>query len=378
MVQVPIKVAVVGFDDRSVLKLAQAFEEKAKKACVITPEIDSQVVLLNLDASDFNNLYEDFELRNLSLPVIGIGRTFNEGWETTQITTPFTTVELVTTIRNSVVSKGKTMVNKITDDKVAAALSAINSRNVAKSLDKRLDKGNKSSLADRAIPQKTDEMCFDVERFLLGFVINAKQTAVQSAKNAVIQCWGDKTVVLEPKQGKIYTNMNDNQIRNMAIAPVDDSLACPVTTEYFETESQQYLDIVNRAEMRALSMEVFMWNLGSMTCRGRIPIETSISERQFLIRWPNITRIKLSNNAMRIIAYWVKQPCGLYDLQQALDVSLQDVFTVFTAAYAAGLANNTKRSADNLFELEKVQDNDKRGLFGAIVNRLKKMNREAA
>jgi hypothetical protein len=74
---------------------------------------------------------------------------------------------------------------------------------------------------------------------------------------------------------------------------------------------------------------------------------------------------------MRILAYWIQQPCSLYDIKEQLDIPLQDVFNVFSAAYSAGLAGEAKRNADHFVGAIELNEHKKRGLMHSIMTRLR-------
>ena len=374
----PIKVKPLGFDERSLGKLTEAFKDKSNGECISVQDDSADLILLNLDSSEIQNIYKELKSTKLSLPEVGVCKNNNDNWNITQVNFPIVISNLINTIKNEVNKKMDGIVNTITEDKIAAAMKAIDAKKVAGGLQqKRIDKTSSKISSNRVIPKKTDEMCFNAERFLLGHLLEAISESSKNKECAVLKCWSDKIILFDYNTKEIITDVNDNQIRNMAIAPFDDNLSSPIKVEYLDHLSTEYKDFLNMTGMRKISLEIFMWNLGSMTCRGRIPIEASVSERQYLIRWPNITRIKLGDNALRIISYWVKQPCSLVDIQQALDIPLQDVFTVYTAASSAGLASNARRNVDHIFEVPEVQDNNRRGLFSRIVKRLKNINAEA-
>jgi hypothetical protein len=88
--------------------------------------------------------------------------------------------------------------------------------------------------------------------------------------------------------------------------------------------------------------------------------------------------MNLTENALKIIAFWVQQPCSLDELHEKLDLPYQDIFSVFTAAWSAGLAGEAQRQADKILQADDVHASEKRGLFNSLMSRLKKMNKEAA
>ena len=113
-----------------------------------------------------------------------------------------------------------------------------------------------------------------------------------------------------------------------------------------------------------------MWRLGATTSRGRLPQDTTAEERLYLRRWPNLTRTGYSDNEMRIIAYWVRQPGSVAEIACALGLPLQEVATVYSAAMAAGLAGKARRDADGVWEAPEVTAPAERGLFSSILKRL--------
>jgi hypothetical protein len=116
--------------------------------------------------------------------------------------------------------------------------------------------------------------------------------------------------------------------------------------------------------------EVFMWSLGAMTSRGRLPDDVKADDRVYLRRWPSMTRFPYSDNDMRIVAYWVRQASSLQEIAQALGVPERDVFNVYTAAHAAGLAGKVRREVDGIWEAPVVAEHSERGLFSSIMQRL--------
>ena len=73
---------------------------------------------------------------------------------------------------------------------------------------------------------------------------------------------------------------------------------------------------------------------------------------------------------MRILAYWVRQAASPQEIAAALDVSVRDVFTVYTAACAAGLAGKARRELDKVWEAPAVAAPRERGLLSSILGRL--------
>jgi len=375
-----VTVSSIGFDKRSIERLNTMLRTKLRNIVVVDAMPDAQLFLLNLEASNISELYKDLVLKNRNVPAIGLCNSGTEGWAMRTIKMPVKTDELINSIMQELpdVDFEAPKTSGISEDKIKKAMEAIEMKKVASKLTTKIDQDNSKITRQREIARKTDEMCFDTERFLLGHALEAIDTLKQKHDAALITCWGDKSILIQSSRGEVLTNLSDNQIRNLAIAPLDDKLSAGAEIIYLDEDGIQKVTDLISGTARTISIEAFMWDLGLLTCKGRIPQEVSLADNQYLRRWPNITRIRLTEKTLRIIAYWVRQPCSLCEISEKLDIPLQDVFAVFTAAYSAGLADRSKRQSDNLVGASDVKQNDKRGLLNSLMSRLKNMSSEMA
>jgi len=370
-------------EQRAMDTLQLAFKNRANGVCHITSTSEAEVALINLDLKNSRKLFNAFQSQYPNTPAVGICAEKSDSWDIKQIQIPLSVNSLVTVIMEATmetsvditmeldITEDNKLTSKITEDKIALAMKAIESRNVAKKLNSRVTQKKSNKASQRVVPTKTDEMCFSSERFLLGHVLDAIKSLEDKNESILLTCWGDKNIFINPQKSEIITNLTDNQIRNLAIAPTDDKLSSPISIERHNKDSLKKINSINTKKMRVFTQEVFMWNLGLMTSRGRIPQETSINVRLCMRRWPNLTRVIIPENAMRIVAYWVRNPCSIMDIHEKLNLPLQDIFTIYTAANSAALITVAKRDSDQLIKTETLYDNDKRGLFTSIVNRLR-------
>lgn len=373
VVRQSISVATLGLEERSRLVLANALNKHANGLCVLADSSQAHVALIDLDNRDAKSLLNDFRHTFPSIPLVGLGKQQTDPHLHAFIVKPVNLELLLATIVELADPALKQATNMITDDKIAKAMQALENKNIAKSLNKRAEQIQTKTAAKRAMPGKTDEMCFDPERFLLGAILNAVSQAANNNQTAVLTCWNDRIVVIDPDQGKIISNLTDNQIRNLAIAPIDDNLSSPIHSRFYPAgEVNRELNVVlGEMELRHFSQETFLWNLGLMTCRGRIPAEFTVCNRHYLRRWPNLTRVNVPPNAMRILAYWSQQACSLTDLKEQLDIPYQDVFNVFSAAYAAGLTGEARRKSDQIMQVIGLNEHKSRSLMKSIISRFR-------
>ncbi|MFP3874589.1 MAG: hypothetical protein ACLFV1_09060 [Thiohalophilus sp.] len=376
MPQNNITISAFGFDKRSLERLSQAISPKVRNIRLLDSVTDAQLFVLNLEAENMGEKYRDIVKDNQSIPAIGFCNSEVDGWTIRSLKMPVNTDEFINSIKQELPDVEFDIPKNvgITEDKVKKAMEAIETKKVASKLNTRLEQDKSKVNRQREMIKKTDEMCFDMERFLLGHAIKALNTLKQQHEGALIKCWGNKLILIQPSKGEVLTSLSDNQIRNMAIAPLDDKLSSSVEITYLDKAGVDKVVASIAGQGRSMSVEAFMWDLGLLTCKGRIPHEISTADRQYLRRWPNVTRIKLTDHGLKILAYWVKNPCSLYEMSEKLELPLQDVFSIFTAAYSAGLADRARRDADAVVEAVEIPKNEKRGLFGALMSRLRNMD----
>lgn len=99
------------------------------------------------------------------------------------------------------------------------------------------------------------------------------------------------------------------------------------------------------------SLETFLWKLACWTSMGRYPKEIDYTKPVYLKNWPNFTRLLITPHALRIAALLVHQPRTMASIAQALNIKPQYVFIFISAAYAIGLAGQSRRAADALVEV---------------------------
>lgn len=368
-----IYLATIGLDDRSRLILTNALRKFSNGLCSLDKPEQAQVALVDLDNSKADSLLIEFRKTHPAIPLIGLGKAQSKLPIHAFVGKPVNLEFLLDTIFELTNPGLKQAKNMITEDKIAKAMQALENKNIGKSLHKRAEQIQTKSAPKRAMPNMNDEMCFNPERFLLGVILNAVNQAAGNNQTAVLTCWNDRTIIVDPAQQKVSTNLSDNQVRSLAIAPIDDNLSSPIHTKFYPTkEVNRELDaLLTTEDLRHFSQEIFLWNLGLLTCRGRIPSEFTVCNRHYLRRWPNLTRVNVPANAMRILAYWSQQPCSLTDIKEQLDIPYQDIFTVFSAAYAAGLTGEAKRKSDQIMQVVELNEHKRRGLMKSIISRFR-------
>ena len=176
-------------------------------------------------------------------------------------------------------------------------------------------------------------------------------------------------IVLFPSLKMALTNLDDNQYRTVAIMPFHSKEICKLTVEN-NADFKQIL--AGKNEFSEITIDGLLWTLALRTSRGRVPKGTPVNKPLYLHKWPNLTRLCKTPHAMRIASLWIDNPRSLNDIAISLGIDHGDVYSFFSAANALGLAGSAKRKVDTLIEAKPVETNKKRGLFGAILRRLKR------
>lgn len=369
------RVAVLGFDSRSEQALALAFRRHAQSSCMLCDVPTAHIVIADFDTQAVSEAYQMLRERQSNIPVIAVSMQRPEIAGTTYLSKPLSLVRLIELIETLVPkTKSAHAIDRLAVDKVERAMKAIDAKRAAALLEGHAGRRHdRRSDLGRALDLNNHQRSFDPARFLLGYVQTAIETARKTGMPAALRYLRNYVIAFDPKSGTVLTNLSCVQIRSLAISPCNDKIILPIDLKSSEAEMS---DIAWGPQRRSLPAEEFLWNLGYLTSRGRLPEGAEASEPVFLRRWPNLTRLVVPPNAMRIIAYWVRQPCEPLRMHEVIGVPMEDVFAVYSAALAAGLAGPARRDADCLIDALDVPENRKRGVFSAILKRLGKFGEQ--
>jgi len=373
----------VGLNVRSIEKLNMTLNSMGESIVLVETATNPGVVLINFANADGAGRVDELFGRYPGVPFVGLTSRVLANESIHSISLPLDINELISCIHRLMPGSESTQTqsaqekNTITDDRIARAMAAIDSMRVAEKLGNRKSEEANASSSTREINVVSDNLYFDSSIFLLGALESAIQQLADRDEVVFLNCRNSKMILVDRINHRIITDLSDSQIRNLVIAPLEPR--CNFVTDLTFVDSVQ-LEKYGKARIgnaRTFDLETFMWNLGVMTSKGRAPQSTSLSERVYLRRWPNISRLQQVKNGLRIIAYWARQPSSLEEISNTLNVPLADVLTVYTAATAAGLTGAAKRQADSLTTLN-LNKNTERGIFNSFIGRLRKMYGEVA
>lgn len=356
-----MKVCLMEMDERTRQSMALVLSHQGDGAIALTDMESADIAVLDLDHESAPQAFMAIRARRPAMQAIGLSSRLDHAHaDILVLRKPVSAGRLLEAIQK--LGGIESPAAKVLAAGAAAALSERT--------------GNSRRRPETTAALTQDKTYFDPSAYLLGTLLDAAAEAGKRNMAAVISFYGDRVILVDNRSQVIQTNLSSSQARGFALSSMEGESAgdAPSTVglrrplvEYVTREAAvaRY-----RGQTYSVPQERFMWSLGSMTSRGRLPAGMQADERVYLRRWPNMTRFSYTANEMRIIAYWVRQATSLQEIVDALGVSEREVFGVYTAASAAGLAGLARREVDGIWEAPEVAEPRERGLFSSILSRL--------
>lgn len=115
-----------------------------------------------------------------------------------------------------------------------------------------------------------------------------------------------------------------------------------------------------------------LWMAGFHASRGRMTEGTSMFDVVEFHHWPNLTKVPHTANTARICALLTRHPTTIMLAHRLLGIKKDEVYRVYSAAHAAGIANiihqNPEATAAAAPEVE--EKTDARGLFRSLFSKI--------
>ena len=357
-----MKICLMEMDDRTRQSIALVLRHRANGLIALADEDAAEMVVLDLDHENALASYQSLHARRSGLRAIGLTSQSDRKHEG------------ILVLRKPIAANSLLeAIGEVSGVELRTSTRLMAS-GAASSLSARI--GHSRRRAEPTATPARDKLSFDPNAYLLGNILNAAAEAEKRDVVAVIRFYGDRIILVDNTVPVIRTNLSSSQARAFSLTALEgDSAGDLSATVGLQRPSVEYVaraEAVTRYEGQtyAVPREIFMWKLGAMTSRGRLPADIRADERVYLRRWPNMTRFSYSDNDMRIVAYWMQQADSLAEIASALGVAEQEVFKVYTAAFAAGLAGKARREVDGVWEAPEVVEHKERGLFSSILKRL--------
>lgn len=352
-----MKVCLIKMDERTSQSVSLVFKHRTNDAISVSDEDLADIALIDLDSDGALESYRSIRAGRPDLLAIGISSKHGiECDDVLAIQKPISANRLLDAFRQI---SGRDF-----------QIPMVQAVRVASSLSERTRSAKRRT--ENAGPVEGE--CFDPDTCLMGVILTALKQAGQEDKIAVVRLSGARIILLDPQSKMIQTNCSQARLLSLFAAGMESSGG---SNEQDETGHATY-DLVSRDQARELfdgktygmPREQLMWRLGWLSSQGRLPMGVEVEQRFYLKRWPNMTHLGCSAEEMRIVAYWVRQAASLSEIAEALDMPEQEVFRVYTAAFAAGLCGSVQREVDTVWQAPEVAEHKERGLFSTIMKHL--------
>jgi hypothetical protein len=356
-----MKICLMEMDDRTRQSMALVLSHRADAGIALADVDAADIVVLDLDHENALQAYQAVHARFPALRAIGLTARADQVLDGLLVLRkPVSANRLLETIQE--LGGHQTIGSKLMAAGAAAALRE-------RSGGSRRRTETQAALVD-------GKQTFNPDAYLLGTLVEAAAESAKRDQVVVISFYGDRVILVDSKTGVVHTNLSTAQMRAFSLSTVEGEVATDeASTVGLQRPRVEYVlraaaESRYRGKTVRVPQEVFMWSLGAMTSRGRLPEDTKPDDRVYLRRWPSMTRFPYSDNDMRIVAYWVRQATSLQEIAQALGLPERDVFNVYTAAHAAGLAGKARREVVGIWEAPVVAEHSERGLVSSIMRRL--------
>ena len=165
------------------------------------------------------------------------------------------------------------------------------------------------------------------EHFLQGVIARAIAHAREIQRPVRVDDANGTALYLDPQGGRAYPVRSANALRALAQLPTRGM----VSLSRVEVRDTGALATLDGRPLEALTWDVALW-----ASRGRIPVGTHLDHPVRLLAWPNLTRLAVPPEAMRIAGLWSKGGISLRDTVRLLGVPQRYVFAFYSACLALG------------------------------------------
>lgn len=359
-----IRVAALGFDERSRQALAKVLKQQTGSGICLADYHEAAVVLLDMDGGDSDALWQRYRQTPNRPPAVVAAKQPCHEDQAVFVKKPLAVGALLHAI--TLAARGV----HAGGDPAHGSTSPANVRQRAISLQLRKPNQPATAQSRKRRPAPGDATFFNPDDFVLGAMLKGLAQARQTQRALHIRCWGSRHIVLDPQRNEAHTDLSETQIRDLGFISLHSNNAPSAVASL--TSDRQLAALLRQggSTMTTLPLDTFVWKLSLYTSRGRAPQGTDLQQPVYLRQWPNLTRLAAIPDAPRIVALWVRQPRSLLRLFGSLMVPLENILDLYTAACSIGLAGVARRNADALFEPEEPQVHTQRGLLSSIFRKL--------
>ncbi|WP_298598982.1 hypothetical protein [Zoogloea sp.] len=336
-----LRLCHTGMDKRSLYAFELFLSRIGPHACQISGEESADVAFIDLDNELGPYLLEGHRLLYPSRPLIVSARRPPMGND------PLT-IEVVKPVGLSAFSAALEQVRQLlpageasapaapAEPALPAAPPALDSRqpsadpiSLLRQIEERLSTFYVGSMPDVDLDDLAarSAIYYTPEHFLQGVIARAIAHAREIQRPVRIDDPNGAALYLDPRSGLAYQARSANALRALAQLPTRGT----VSLSRVESSDAPALESLAGRSLEALEWDVALW-----ASRGRVPVGTHLDHPVRLLAWPNLTRLAVPPEAMRIAGLWSKGGISLRDTVRLLGVPQRYVFAFYSACLALG------------------------------------------
>jgi hypothetical protein len=202
---------------------------------------------------------------------------------------------------------------------------------------------------------------YDMDDFLIGKLVYTLRLA-NRANRAARLIFDHGTITLIPQTNQAVLDIPQNHLRTLAAIPVGDMDVDVHMVDLF--------DLSLLSPHRVWRLDSLLWLSALLASRGRVPLNTFLEAEVSLKQWPNLTRLAVFPNAVRITALLSQKPISLIDAAKALEIPQRFVFAYYSAAVALDLVSVNAKSGKKQ-SVKDTKTSKNRSLFKRILSHLR-------
>ncbi|MCE1184427.1 MAG: hypothetical protein LWW92_02305 [Rhodocyclales bacterium] len=171
---------------------------------------------------------------------------------------------------------------------------------------------------------------YEPANFLQGTISRARSHAQEIGRPVKINDGLGTVLYLSPGDNHAHQVCSNNSLRALAQLPTQPSVQMG-QIDHHELASME--DFPTRP---LISLE---WDAALWASRGRLPLGTDLDAPVRLNAWPDLTRLVIPPEAMRIAGLWSRQRLSLRQTLEQLQIPQRYVFAFYSACHALNLVS---------------------------------------
>lgn len=128
-------------------------------------------------------------------------------------------------------------------------------------------------------------------------------------------------------------------------------------------------NIIEEAQAAGRPASEFFWNYAFYLSDGRLIPGCRSEDVVKLREWPNLTRVPITPNSYKITALLTARPTSIDTAMRLLNISADEIFRFYSAAFLSGYAEILSRPADTNIQF---RPHEHIGIIRKLINRFRR------